>query len=233
MTNSLIVFARSPLPGQTKTRLARVVGDANAAALAAAMLRDTLDSARLWAEAEAASNEASVVFSPREAFDDAPHSLRHFWNGRRFAQGEGDIGARMLAALREEQARGCERVVLIGSDAPDLPLTLLHAAFDALQTHDIVFGPAQDGGFTLLGAARSLPDAVFRSVEWSSARTLEQTLCRVRALKFSVCLLESWRDVDDFADLQALRERLWHAQDSAPHTRRELSRLQHFFQSGH
>ena len=220
--NSLVVFARAPVAGQTKTRLARAVGNNAAAEIAAAMLRDTLDGAQRWANEE---NEASVAFSPSDAFDDSPHSLRPFWNGRRFAQSEGDIGARMLAAIRFEQARGCERVALIGSDAPDLPASFLRGAFASLHTHDVVFGPAHDGGFTLVGASRALPGDFFRDVEWSCAATLEQTLDRARTLKFSVHLLEAWRDVDDLADLRALNERLLQGETAAPHTRRALSRL--------
>ncbi|HEX8550473.1 MAG TPA: TIGR04282 family arsenosugar biosynthesis glycosyltransferase [Abditibacteriaceae bacterium] len=226
MPESLIVFARAPVPGQTKTRLARVLGKENAAALAAAMLRDTL---RI---AQAANGETCVAFSPINAFEAGPYSLGRFWDGPHFAQCEGDIGDRMLAAFRHEFGRGCRHVVLIGSDVPDLPATVLRDAFAALVSHDLVFGPAHDGGFYLIGTARALPDNFFDSVVWSSESVLQSTLSNAHRQQLTSAQLPLCRDVDEFSDLCALDRRLKNTAH-APNTQNELQRLQHVIDAVH
>jgi rSAM/selenodomain-associated transferase 1 len=227
MRHSLIVFARAPAPGQTKTRLARSIGDDAAALLASAMLHDTLDTAQKWAHSH---HDVSVAFSPSDAFTPGACSLRALWDGTHFAQCAGDIGARMLAAIEHQQSRGFERVLIIGSDFPDITVEILDAACDALTKHELVFGPAHDGGFYLIGAAHLLSPDFFDNIEWSSPRVLEQTLTKARHYQFTYSLGALHRDVDEFDDLLVLRERLRSSQH-APHTRQALSQIEPLLQS--
>src|SRR4029453_10402983 len=81
-------------------------------------------------------------------------------------QTDGDLGKRMQTFFVTALGRA-ERVVLIGSDSPDLPREVLPQAFDALASHDVVLGPAADGGYYLLGIARRIP-AIFEGIAWSS-----------------------------------------------------------------
>ena len=134
------------------------------------------------------------------------------WWGEVRPQGEGDLWTRLLRADASLRSEGFERVVFIGSDAPDLPPALLLAAFDCLEERPLVVGPSLDGGFTLLGSARHLPDEVFEGVPISSRDTLAHLTTNLQKLARSpgwdFKMLGAWRDVDDEADLELLVERL-------------------------
>ncbi len=214
MSSVLAVFARAPEFGKVKTRLARTCGDEFALELARAMLLDTLE---LWAQIEVPTR----LFLTPDNFD-----ARAFWNGAVHPQGEGDLWTRLLRAdslLRDE---GFERVVIVGSDAPDLPPHLLKAAFASLQDRPLVVGPSLDGGFYLLGSARRLPDELFENVPVSSRETfarLSENLHRLRRRDFDFRALSAWRDVDDEDDLRLFVERLRQGEDAAPRCRAVLT----------
>lgn len=145
-----------------------------------------------------------------------------FWNGEIRAQIGGDLGAKLsdcFATLRDE---GFARVVVIGSDAPDLPPQFLRDAFEKLRLCDLVFGPAEDGGFYLVGASCELPHNFFDDVKWSSDQTLRDVLRRAQRFKLVVGTLPVWRDVDDENDLRALYERLKNGESAAPNCHRVL-----------
>jgi rSAM/selenodomain-associated transferase 1 len=135
-------------------------------------------------------------------------------------QSSGDLGDRMRDCLNSVLKAGAMRVVLIGSDSPDLPPSFIEAAFDSLNECDLVFGPTVDGGYYLIGASRALPPSFFEGVSWSSADTLAATLIRARDFGFSAALLEMWHDIDEYDDLTAFRER--GNRDAAPETFRWL-----------
>ncbi len=120
----------------------------------------------------------------------------------RVSQGAGDLGARMKTAMR---AVGPGPVVIIGADAPAISAIHVRAAFERLRGHDAVFGPADDGGYWLIGLARRTPaHDLFAGVRWSSATTLDDTL-RSLPPGFRVSLIETLSDIDTADDLAGMQ----------------------------
>ncbi|MCA1990227.1 MAG: TIGR04282 family arsenosugar biosynthesis glycosyltransferase, partial [Desulfarculus sp.] len=118
-------------------------------------------------------------------------------------QDSGDLGRRMDLALTRALAEGEERAVLIGSDCPGLTAEILEQAFAVLADHDLVLGPAQDGGYYLVGLRRPAPE-IFRGIAWGSDRVLRQTLNRAGELGLRVALLPELADLDRPEDLPRL-----------------------------
>ena len=102
-------------------------------------------------------------------------------------------------------AQGYRRVILIGTDVPTLPLDRFKQALASLENHDLVLGPAIDGGYYLIGLTRPVPD-LFVDIPWSTDQVLRLTQEKATAFGLTTVLLEPWRDVDTLADLQALIE---------------------------
>lgn len=129
------------------------------------------------------------------------------------AQVPGDLGARMSHALGATPGP----TLIVGTDAPSLPPRLLLAALEALESHEVVFGPASDGGYVLIGARGT---AQLDGVRWSSEHALADSLARNPGAK----LLEPWYDVDTPADLALLRSHLRFDASAAPHSAAALFR---------
>lgn len=189
-TQRLYIFAKAPIPGRVKTRLG--LDPALAAQLAAAGLRDTRArharpgrAVTIWA--------ADALDHPFWATLDAP--LR--------AQIEGDLGARMAAALQDAPTRAAP-IVLIGADCPTLPPERVDEAFARLQDHDLTLIPAEDGGYCLIGASIPPPAALFEGIAWGEAGGFEQTMARIEAAGLSVAALDPWFDLDRPQDLARL-----------------------------
>jgi uncharacterized protein len=192
MTRVLGVFAKQPIAGQVKTRLATLRSPAWAGRVAAAFLEDTLD--RL------------ATIAPRRIIVYAPADSTGFFAsvaGERYelaAQASGDLGQRLESFFQYAMAAGAEQVVVVGTDSPTLPVEFVHRAFASLDRADVVLGPACDGGYYLLGGARSLPP-LFAGVPWSTADVLRET---VRRITGPLELLPPWYDVDTPADWSLL-----------------------------
>ncbi len=196
----LLVFVKEPSPGEVKTRLAQAIG-----AKAAAELYRLLTEEVLRRTAPAGSEYRRLLFfAPPQA---SPAMASWLPGETLVEQVEGDIGARMAAAFEEAFRRGAQRALLIGTDVPGLSRELLIEGFASLEDHDLVLGPAQDGGYYLVGLGRPQP-ALFRSVAWSTPSVLATTVERAGALGLSVRLLETLGDVDTVADLRRERGRL-------------------------
>jgi len=203
----ICIFAKPPVAGEVKTRLAAAVGAEVAARLARAFLDDTIDSVRELAWAVPALASTAPVTA------DVPVLL----------QGEGDLGERIERVLRAalEQA---PIAFAIGADTPALPSRLLESARAALKEVDVAIGPAQDGGFYLL-ALRQCPEGLLRDLPWSSVDTLQATLKRLRVLGLRSRLLEPWFDVDRAEDLERLRALIEQGALRAPRTALVLADL--------
>jgi uncharacterized protein len=115
-------------------------------------------------------------------------------------QADGDLGRRMEDAFARAFADGAERVVIVGSDLPELSASLLRRAFDALDVHPAVLGPARDGGYYLLGLRRMVP-GIFDGIAWSTPDVLAATLARFRAADVAPAMLDELADVDEVQDL--------------------------------
>jgi rSAM/selenodomain-associated transferase 2/rSAM/selenodomain-associated transferase 1 len=187
----LIVFARDPVPGHVKTRLIPALGAEGAASLYRRLTERTLG----WASRLGGGKGGLVEVR----FDGAPAGPL----GRRFRvspQGEGDIGARMGRAFADAFGSGGERVVIVGTDLPELTPAHVRASWRALRRADLVLGPARDGGYGLIGLRKSCP-SLFEGIAWSTGAVLRQTLARARAAGLSVELLAALRDIDGPDDL--------------------------------
>lgn len=195
----IIVLLKFPEPGQVKTRLAATVGPQAAARLARHFAEETL------ATAAGLGLPVSVCYAPPERGPEV-----QAWLGPGFdyaAQQGADLGARMQNAFAQAFARGAQRVVLIGTDAPDRPAEMLAEALDGLDrnnaaAHDAVLGPALDGGYHLIAMRRdSFAPEAFAGIAWGTPAVLGQTLDALRAAGRRVLALPPWRDIDDQAGL--------------------------------
>jgi hypothetical protein len=215
---AIAVFARAPLPGTVKTRLACHIGPRAAAQLYGAMLRDTLHAAQS-ASGALQSCEVVLAFTPQDAFAAGEYSLSPFWSGPRVQQCDGDIGRRMLDCIARLQDTGKHRVVLIGSDTPDLGARTIIDNLHLLCDYELTLCRSADGGFNLIGAAAPLPNELFDDVTWSSERTFDEVATNATVLRMKwTHSYHGHDDVDTSVDLQALVQRLRLRPESAPHT---------------
>jgi len=198
-SDRLIVFGRFPTPGRTKTRLIGELGAIGAAECQRRMTEHIVRAVR--AAADPARTQLEFAYE-----GGAAAGIRR-WVGRRFRahpQGTGDVGERMARCFDRAFADRCDRVVLIGTDCPGATAEILREAFDALATHDLVVGPAVDGGYYLIGMRR--PADVFSGIEWSTSTVLAETLDRATDQGMTVHRLATLRDMDrpeDLIDLPA------------------------------
>ncbi len=193
----LIVFAKLPLPGGCKSRLAAAIGAGPAARVAEAFARET------FRVAEAGSGSATLEwhYDPPAERARAAQLVPAGWTA--VPQGSGDLGARMASAFEGGFGRGFERVAILGADSPQLPSAWLRRAFEALEQADVVVGPAEDGGYYLIGLRR--PAArLFEEIAWSTAGVLEQTVARCEALGLDARFLPRTYDVDTIEELWRL-----------------------------
>jgi rSAM/selenodomain-associated transferase 1 len=190
--NVLALLTRAPSAGG-KTRLFRSLGIAPDPALLEALLLDTLDGAA------APGVRRVVAVTPASA---CPGVDAILGDVEVMAQGEGDLGARMRAAMAALFAGGASAVALIGSDLPHVSSALVAAAFDLVsrEPDTLVLGPAADGGYYLV-AARRLPN-IFDGIEWGTDRVLAQTESAARRAGFHVKRVDVLTDVDTEVDLR-------------------------------
>ncbi len=188
----LLVFARAPRPGAVKTRLARTLGDGRAAEIYRRMGRLVVD------RVAPAPARLAVCHSP----DDAGEEVRE-WLGsppaEYWPQGSGDLGGRM-SRMFDRAFEGSERVVVIGTDAPAVGAETIRRALEALDSADVVLGPASDGGYYLIGLRRPRP-GLFTDINWGTGSVLEETIARAWSLRLDVTCLEVESDIDTAADL--------------------------------
>lgn len=192
---ALIVFVKYPEPGKVKTRLAKFIGFERAAELYREFAATTFQNSDGLAHAA-----RFAAFTPW----DKKAELRAMFPGERewLAQHAApDLGVRLRHAIAHVLDLGYRRVLTIGTDSPTLPVAYLEEAAEKLEEHDLVLGPAEDGGYYLIGV-KEAPHALFEGIEWSTEKVLAQTLARAQALKLSVHLLPEWYDVDDLVTLE-------------------------------
>jgi rSAM/selenodomain-associated transferase 1 len=205
--NALGLFVKQPVPGRVKTRLAADLGAERAAELYAAFVTDLADRYRTTAD------RRILGFTPnntpaREHFDHLAQTDFTLW-----PQPDVSLGERMQAFFASQFDAGAERVVLIGSDSPSLPVAIVEDAFEQLAEADVVLGPATDGGYYLIGQRRLVGQSqasrpIFDDIDWSESRVLMQTVERVAGCNASLSLLTPWYDIDTQDDLALLRGHL-------------------------
>jgi rSAM/selenodomain-associated transferase 1 len=193
---AIALFLKPPVPGRVKTRLAKDIG----AAAACTIYRNLADHSVQQADA---SGIPLVLFFDGVTHDELPEDWR-VAAIRCLPQQGADLGQRMAAAFNALFAEGAQQVVLIGSDIPGIDRSYLQQAFQLLAHHDLVIGPALDGGYCLIGFNRQgFTPAVFSSISWSTEQVLDQSLARATNAGLSVGLLPVLRDIDTLEDLLA------------------------------
>lgn len=185
----LIIFVKNPIPGQVKTRIARTVGDAKAVTVYQHLLRYTQQLIQSF------SGQPVVYYGDFVNPDDG-------WNTYdKQLQTSGDLGERMANAFQEQFAAGATKVVIIGSDCLTITPDHLTRAFAALDTADIVIGPATDGGYYLLGMKRVQP-FLFQDMPWSQPELRQLTELAILQHGLTFAPLETLNDIDEWSDYE-------------------------------
>ncbi|MFL2623242.1 MAG: TIGR04282 family arsenosugar biosynthesis glycosyltransferase [Flavobacteriaceae bacterium] len=194
-TSLLMVFVRNPKLGTVKTRLAVTVGDKMALEIYMELMRHTAE------VTQKLSADRKVFYSEKiEKYD--------VWTEMSFSkalQTKGTLGQRMENAFSSAFEQGYKKVLIVGSDLYSLKASHIEKALEQLDKKEVVIGPAQDGGYYLLGLNKKLP-ALFCNKNWGTSSVLKETLKDLRTK--SVALMEPLNDVDDFEDLKKETELL-------------------------
>ncbi|WP_159949019.1 TIGR04282 family arsenosugar biosynthesis glycosyltransferase [Polaribacter septentrionalilitoris] len=192
--NLLLIFTRNPELGKAKTRLAKTVGDETALEIYKFLLERTKNIA-----AQVKSADKAVYYSVKIREND-------IWDASIFQKhqqfGE-DLGIRMQNAFKNGFDVGYEKVLIIGSDLYDLTSEIIENAFDELDKNDVVIGPAEDGGYYLLGM-NSLQKNVFKNKDWGTETVRAATLADLKDKK--VKLLAFKNDIDIYEDIENIPE---------------------------
>lgn len=197
---ALVIFGKAPIPGQVKTRLCPPLTADEAATLQGSLVLDVVERAR----AAAKSAQYDMVFACSPSREHVFFKVLEDRQGLRLLDQVGDdLGARMHQAFQELFDRGYRQVVIVGTDVPTLPGSTFAAAFRALKDHDLVLGPALDGGYYLIGLKRPTPD-LFAGIPWSTDQVAALTRKKAEGLGLTTALLPPYRDLDRLEDLQAL-----------------------------
>ncbi len=189
MDRNLIVFIKNPVLGTVKTRLAKTIGDTKALKV----YKDLIVKSRVVAEAVIAKR---FLFYYKEIKSDG-------WSTDNFhkkLQNSGDLGQKMKAAFTEV-IEDNSKSVIIGSDCYDLTSDIINEAFEELNSNDLVLGPANDGGYYLLGMKKLIPE-LFEGINWSTELVLKQTLEKADRLQLKVKCLQELIDIDNIEDLK-------------------------------
>ena len=189
MQKAIIIFVRNPELGKVKTRLAKEIGDAKALQVYTELLQHT-------------HTITSHLDCDRFVFYTDVINENDLWNDgfeKKLQEGE-SLGDRMLLAFFELFQQGYSKIVIVGSDCPELTPFIIEDAFDKLDTSDVVIGPSTDGGYYLLGLTKLIPP-LFATKQWSTGTVLADTINDIALLRKSYSLLTELSDIDTAQDL--------------------------------
>ncbi|MGZ3339437.1 MAG: TIGR04282 family arsenosugar biosynthesis glycosyltransferase [Reyranella sp.] len=198
------IMCKTPEPGKSKTRLSPPLRPEECAGLSACFIRDLSRTiARLAEDGDVTGYAVYTPVGSQEA-------LRRLLPAgfELMPQVEGDFGVRLFHGARDLLDAGHDGVLLVNSDSPTLPLTILQAAVDAVrQADNVVLSPALDGGYTLIGLSKP-HRRLFEDIRWSTSTVYRRTLDRAREIGLPVVDAPPWYDVDDAASLRMLEDEL-------------------------
>lgn len=197
MKDCLLFFVKYPEPGEVKTRLAEGSSHEQAATFYRTFVEEKL------AELDDCSAEVIICFTPETARNDMQQWLgtKHRFIGQKGA----DLGRRMENAFREAFFMGYERVVLSGSDIPALSPAIVEEGLAALTPGTACLGPADDGGYYLIGFHRQgLQPTIFQGMEWSTDMVFQQTVTRLEDAGVDFHELPQLEDTDTIEDVETL-----------------------------
>lgn len=189
MADALILFVRNPELGKVKTRLAATVGQEAALRIYRQLLQHTLHITQSLPARKYVFYAGAVPQS--DSWQAAGYRQR--------LQSEGDLGEKMRRAFETVFGDGCQQAVIIGSDCPELTSPIVALAFEQLRHHDVVIGPAEDGGYYLLGMKMVHP-ALFAGMQWSTATVYDATMRSIRQLGLDAYILPRLADIDTEED---------------------------------
>ncbi len=184
----LIVFVKNIKLGKVKTRLASKVGNQVAFIIYKELVKITENATK------------NIKIDQIIYFSDV--IIENKWEGVSKAVQEGvNLGERMKNAFQDGFKKGYEKIILIGSDLPDISKNIITQGFDKLSTHNTIFGPAEDGGYYLIGLSK-MDETIFQNKPWSKPELLKDTLLELKTKHLKVGLLETLNDIDTFEDLK-------------------------------
>ena len=201
VSTCLIVFAKNPIPNQVKTRLLPELSPEQAASLYRAFLID-------WCETLSGLSNVDLViaYTPPESQKDLQALIGN--DVTYIPQTGTDLGTRLTSATQWASENGYEKILVVGSDSPTLPLEYILQAVVGLDSRDIVIGPSVDGGYYLIGFSvenlNEIVPSIFEEIAWSTPQVLQQTVERVRTMDATLKVLPPWYDVDTPEDLSFL-----------------------------
>lgn len=188
MDRAILVFSKSADPGTVKTRLRPVISDEHCVSLAMALLQDTIA-------------KILLIHADRYLYLDGSGTLTFPPSIPIKRQSGIDLGERMLNAFTDS-LREHSKVLILGTDSPLLPPQIFEDAFEALENHDVIFGPADDGGYYLIALKQPIPN-IFVDIPWGTSQVLSRTLLALN--QYKVKLLPAAFDIDEPKDLERFR----------------------------
>ncbi len=201
---AVAIVCKTPLPGQSKTRLSPPLRPDECAAISACFIRDLASTIEVLIRDGDVAGYA--LYTPAGTETELRNLLPKSFG--LILQSEGDLGTRLLAGTSELLAAGCAGAILVNSDSPTLPRRILRDAVDAVRRGDhVVLSPAHDGGYTLIGLSHP-HERLFADMPWSTSDVFRLTLDRAHDIGVPVTTVPGWYDVDDAASFQMLRDEL-------------------------
>ncbi len=185
--NLLIIFVKNIKLGKVKTRLAKTIGNENAFEIYKELVKVT----------EQATEKLNL--DKRVYFSDTIIDSK-WQNHTKKVQKGIDLGERMKNAFLEGFEDGYKNIILIGSDLPDISSDVITKGYENLQKNEVVFGPAEDGGYYLLGLSKMI-DTIFDNKPWSQSNLLKVTLQELKTTKEKISFLQELNDIDTIEDL--------------------------------
>lgn len=191
---ALLIFTKNPEAGKVKTRLAATIGNEEALSVYKELVLHAISAT------EHLPVDKFIFYSNHVEQEDV-------WNNKYYykeVQHGNDLGERMENAFDAIFQKRYDKVVIIGTDCPDLNAGLIMDAFEYLHLNDVVIGPAEDGGYYLLGIKKPQPE-LFEKIKWSTATVLHDTIRKCISLQLSYFLLPVLSDIDEEKDLQEFK----------------------------
>ncbi len=189
MSKHLIIFAKPPVLGYVKTRLAQAIGNENALKFYQRMLEQT------WKIAQESTISTTVFFSKQSEY------VSNFKLFPVEFQSAGDLGKKMAEAFTTIFAKGYREVILIGADCPDNTTENILNAFELLQKNDTVIGPSEDGGYYLIGMKKMYSE-IFDNKVWSTSTVCQEAIQELEKINLSIGTAATLNDIDTWEDLK-------------------------------
>jgi rSAM/selenodomain-associated transferase 1 len=214
----VLVFIKAPIKGEVKTRLSKDMPAGVVLDLYKNFVKDILENVK-------AEGRRLIIY----CYPGKEVSRIRKWLGERYTlkpQTGKDLGERMAGAFSYAFSKGYQKALLIGTDFPDLPGSIIDQAFNGLVAHDAIVGPARDGGYYLIGfrADTFYPD-VFIDIPWDTDRVFGKTMRKLKSAGYKIHVLPEWTDIDDYRDLENFIKTNRKGKSIATHTLRYLRKI--------